>query len=193
MQKNQLVLICRACGHKTIVKYPHRITDYILKKLSSEKKAKKPKTVDKEDPVLLLKNLWKQYPDNPQIVSQAKAIQKQNKWDSEHFIRVIFQSLFDKDILSAFDQKLEIYKLFKQDSEQFYRTTLICIEELCQSESTILPSISNIVEQIYQKELVSYTALKDWQDHPNPDIDKTIAHQIRASTEPLISGLKPQT
>jgi len=56
ISKNQLALRCKACGNKTIVNYQHRITDYIFKKIQSEKKEKK--KVEKqptEDPVESLK------------------------------------------------------------------------------------------------------------------------------------------
>jgi translation initiation factor 2 beta subunit (eIF-2beta)/eIF-5 len=187
ISKNQLALRCRACGHKTYVNYQHRITDYIFKKIQAEKKEKK--KVEKqptENPVDTLKNLWKQELDDEDILGKVKM---RMMLDKEQLICLLFESLFDDELLDNFDEKARIFKLFKED-EKFSERTLFSIEKLCQNESTLLPTVWDIIRLFMKKELVSISSLKKWQANPNSDIDPSVSNQIRSLTQTHIASLE---
>jgi len=190
ISNNQLALRCRACGNKTIVNYQHRITDYIFKKIQAEKKEKKKaEKQPAESPVESLKNLWKQELDDEDILGKVKTLQSRLKVDKEQLVCLLFESLwFDDELLDNFDEKARIFKLFKEEGETFSERTLFCIEKLCQNESTLLPTVWDIIRLFMKKELVTISSLKKWQANPNSDIDPSISNQIRSLTQPHVAS-----
>jgi len=141
-----------------------------------------------EDPSEVLHNFWEQKPSKEEILSRAEKIQTQQKWTSDQMLRVVFSSLFDKDILINFDSKVEIYGLFL-NSPKSQETTLFCIEKLCTLEKSVIPSVASVLEQFYNHQLLSAENIKNWFEHPHPKIDQKLAQQIRNNSTKFVENL----
>jgi len=188
VKKGNILLKCRACGTQTRAEYEHKISDYIVKKERTQEKSEKKVVPTSEDPSEVLHNFWEQKPSKEEILSRAEKIQTQQKWTSDQMLRVVFSSLFDKDILINFDSKVEIYGLFL-NSPKSQETTLFCIEKLCTLEKSVIPSVASVLEQFYSHQLLSAENIKNWFEHPHPKIDQKLAQQIRNNSTKFVENL----
>jgi len=134
--------------------------------------------------------LWRQELDDEVILEKVKTLQTRAKMDKQQLICLLFESLFDDELLDNFDEKARIFKLFKEEDETFSERTLFSIEKLCQNESTLVPTVWDIIRLFMKKELVTTSSLKKWQTNPNSDIDPSVSNQIRSLTQPHISSLE---
>jgi len=152
-KKGNITLTCRACGKITQVDYPHKLTDYIIKKERVQEKTaskKKPCITESDDPSDVLREFWESKPSNSDIIFKVEEIQAEQGWTSDQMLRVVFASLYDKEILSDFERKADIFKLF-MNSPKSQETALYCVEKLCTMEKSIVSSISSILEKFYEK------------------------------------------
>jgi len=188
--KGDIMFTCRACGKTTQVDYPHKLTDYIIKKERAlEKTTKKKPSTESDDPSDILRLFWEQSkPSNSEIISKVEEIRVQQGWTSDQILRVVFASLFDKDILTDFERKADIFNLF-MDSPKSQETTLYCVEKLCSMEKSIISPISTILEKFYDKKLLTKATLQKWFEHPHPKIDKKISQQIRNNVKIFVENL----
>jgi len=182
-KKGNITLTCRACGKVTQVDYPHKLTDYIIKKERVQEKTaskKKPSITDSDDPSDVLREFWESKPSNSDIIFKVEEIQSQQGWTSDQMLRVVFASLYDKEILSDFERKADIFKLF-MNSPKSQETALYCVEKLCTMEKSIVSSISSILEKFYEKKVLDKPTLQKWFEQPHPKIDKKLSQQIRGN------------
>jgi len=188
--KNRLSYSCRACGDITMIDYEHRITDYIEKKIrESEKKEKKKSKTIPQNPnfTTALKNFWKLDPSTEEILEQIPVFQEKNELQNDELLGVIFDSLFDKTILTHLDQKCKIYLLFKEKYKaEYYSSTLDDLECLCQQEDSVYSSINTIIEHFLQYQILDQDSLKVWYDNPSPTINADFSQQIRQQTKSII-------
>jgi len=189
-KKGDIVLSCRACGTQTRVHFEHKLTDFIVKKeRTSDKISTKKKATTKSDyPSEVLHLFWEQKPDKQEILSKVEQIQTKQGWTADQMLRIVFGSLFDKDILDEFDSKAEIYSLFTS-SPKYEGTTLFCIEKLCTLEKSIIPFVATILEKFYDHQLLKAENIKQWFEHMHPKIDKNLAQQIRENAKPFVENL----
>jgi len=188
--KNRLSYSCRACGAITLIDYEHRITDYIEKKIrESEKKEKKKSKTIPHNPNLItaLRNFWKLNPSDEEILEQITIFQEENELHNNELISIIFDSLFDKNFLTQFDQKCKIYLLFKEKFKvEYYSSTLYYLECLCKKEDSVYSSINTILEHFLQHHILDQESLNVWYDNPSPSINTDFSQQIRQQTKSLI-------
>jgi len=131
---------------------------------------------------------WDQKPSKEEILSKVEQIQTQQGWTPDRMLRVIFASLFDKDILNGFDKKAEIYSLF-MSSTKCQETTLFCIEKMCTLEQSVIEFIPTILQQFYEHQILKAENIKQWFEHPHPKIDSKLAQQIRDDAKPFVENL----
>jgi len=188
--KGDIMFTCRACGKTTQVDYPHKLTDYIIKKERAQEKTtkKKPSTTESDDPSDILRLYWESKQSNSEITSKVEEIRVQQGWTSDQILRVVFASLFDEDILTDFERKADIFILFI-DSPKSQETTLYCVEKLCTLEKSIISSICTILEKFYEKKVLNKATFQKWFEHPHPKIDKKISQQIRNNVKIFVENL----
>jgi len=155
---------------------------------NKEKKKSKKEISHNQIPVESLKKFWKLDPTDNEIISQVEEFQLHHNLDNEKLLSLLFQSLFDKNILYSFEQNSKIYSLFK-NLEQFQSTTLFCIEQLCEKEESLLPSIvNNIIQPLLRKEVLTKEGIIYWQGNPRNEISVNISQQIRDLSKSLVAG-----
>jgi len=134
-----------------------------------------------------LKNFWKLDPSTEEILEQIPVFQEKNELQNDELLGVIFDSLFDKTILTHLDQKCKIYLLFKEKYKaEYYSSTLDDLECLCQQEDSVYSSINTIIEHFLQYQILDQDSLKVWYDNPSPTINADFSQQIRQQTKSLI-------
>jgi len=190
IRKGNIVLFCRACGFKTQVDYPHKLTDYIIKKHPTLDKAVKtqPRVTKSDDPVEVMQSFWQQKPNAEDILVKVKDIQIKQGWTSDQTLRAVFASLFDKHILTDFDTKIDIFQLFVS-SQKSQETTLFCIEKLCTMEKSIIPLLPVILNRLHEKRVLKATEVKQWFKQPHPKIDKKFSQEIRDTVKDFVQNL----
>jgi len=65
----------------------------------NDSKSTKKKAPKSDDPSEVLRLFWEQKPSRQEILTKGGEIQTDQGWTSDQMLRVVFGSLFDKDIL----------------------------------------------------------------------------------------------
>jgi len=186
VKKGEIVLSCRACGTQTHVDFDHKFTELIIKKgVDKNTKKKAPKS---DDPSEVLRFFWEQKPSKQEILTKGEEIRADQGWTSDQMLRVVFGSLFEKDVLEGFENKAEIYTLF-MSSPKSQETTLYCIEKLCTLSQSNIPIVATILEQFYNHQLLKAANIKHWFENLHPKIDKKLAQKIRDQAKPFVENL----
>jgi len=192
IRKGNILLICRACSYNTQVDFKHKLTDYIVKKQSVPDRAKKtqPRVLNSNDPVEILRSFWSQKPSDEEILTKVQGMQSQHGWTPDQTLRTVFASLFDKHILTDLDSKADVLKLFVS-SQKSQETTLFCIDKLCTMEKSVIPSVSQILGKITEKNIIEPANVRRWFAEPHPKIDKKVAKEIRNTAISFVEDLPP--
>lgn len=106
-----------------------------------------------KNPIPALQKFWAMNPAPEEVVRQVKALCEVNQWDELTLIKIIFGSLFDKDIRRNFVHKARYLRLFANNSKQ-QKIVLYCVEKLCQMDPNALPILADLLHGLWEQNVL---------------------------------------
>lgn len=106
-----------------------------------------------KNPIPALQKFWASNPEPEDVVRQIKALCDVNQWDELTLIKIIFGSLFDKDLRRNFVLKARYLRLFASNSKQ-QKMVLYCVEKLCQMDASALPLLNDLLCGLWEENVL---------------------------------------
>jgi len=141
---------------------------------------------DRKNPLDELQKFVETNPSNEQIISEAKRIKEEEKFDDEQAASLLFVALYDKDIMKQLRSRFPILKEFTKN-EKAQAGLLVGIEELCGvREQTLLKSVPHILKSLYDEDILEEEELYKWDDAPS----KGTVAQVKAAGKIFVDWLR---
>lgn len=130
-------------------------------------------------------------PNNNEILKYVRELQNAEGWKDTRIVQVIFGTLFDKDIAKQIKMKgkLKTLELFVK-SERDQKMTLFCLEKLCEAEPSVIARVANILNALYDADILEENIILKWHKHPIKKIDQKVATDVREKAQPFIKWLE---
>jgi len=116
------------------------------------------------DPVEKLANfITTGKPTNEQTIDEIQKTKDQEKWDDETTAKIVFDLLFNKDILAQLNSpKLDVLKKFVVGNKG-QEGVLGAIVELCGvREASLIKSVPNVLKTLYDLDVLDEEAIVSW-------------------------------
>jgi len=127
---------------------------------------------------------------NKEITDELAKLQIIEAFSNKTRLNLLFETLFDKNIKSKLQSRLELIKQYVVDPES-QADLLGCIEKLCFDEQTVIKVVPGILQYLYDNNVLEEDSIITWYDTVSfVEIDQKIATDIRKSAEPFVIWLK---
>jgi translation initiation factor 5 len=140
------------------------------------------------NPIPALQKFWASNPKPEDAMRQVKALAEANQWSETNLIKIIFGSLFDKDLRKNFVLKARYLRLFVPTQKQ-QKLVLYCVEKLCQIDANTLPLLNDLLHGLWEENLVDDDIVDKWYKHPNKDMPEKLSKKIRDASQKFVDWL----
>lgn len=124
-------------------------------------------------------------PSNAEIIAKAKSVLEQKKLSNQEITKVLFASLFNKDMRSQITPRADVFKPFCGDPKA--RSELLTqLEALCTKETSLQKTLPSLLQGLYDAELVNEDEIFRWHTNPGKGADSA----IRKEAQVFVTWLK---
>jgi len=127
---------------------------------------------------------------NKEITDELAKLQKNEAFSNKTRLNILFETLFDKNIKTKLQSRLELIKQYVVDSES-QADLLGSIEKLCFDDQTVIKIVPGLLQYLYENNVLEEDSIITWYNTVSfVEVDQKIATYIRKSAEPFVTWLR---
>jgi len=141
------------------------------------------------NPIPALQKFWDSIPSAEEAQRQVRALSEANQWSEANVIKIVFGSLFDKDLRRGFMIKSRYLRLFVPTAKQ-QKIVLYCVEKLCQLDGEAVKIVADLLNGLWEENILDDETLLKWYKHPHEQMPPKLSQKIRDAAQPFVDWLQ---
>lgn len=144
-----------------------------------------------DDPMVELASFLKENleSDDIEILKKIKLMSEKNGWSNSRIIQNVFSCLFSESMLQNLPEKCHVLSLVVQTPKD-QQIVLFLFEKLCESDETIIPKVSAVLNAFYDEDVVEEETILKWYNHPTKRINAKVGKSVRKHAEQFVDWLQ---
>lgn len=189
-----LIFKCNACGYRYSPNKNKKLEKYIyndiLKDIPKEKEINNKKEFNDKIFGEIKEYIESEKKDSFQIIDYITCISEDNYWDDEIKICLIFEFLFDVNILKQIYKICPLLKTIIK-TQKHQRILIGCIEKLVEMNPILIEKINDIFYGFYDKDIISEEVFMKWYKLSKSKwVDINTFNKIKDNAKNFIEWLK---
>jgi len=144
------------------------------------------------NPVVVLRDFLATNPPEDEIRVKVFDIKQDYGLGDRHVVALVFEALFDENILTQIPEKSKILTRFVKEETE--KQVIIAAMSLCADKESLNSRFHLVLKKLFDANVVSKESILDWYNTKTfKGIDKDLLKQFKEKTQPLIDWLQEES